>query len=238
MKQLFNRAIAESPAADSIEQRLEILIDRITKILYTNVSRGLFEADKLIYSMLIASSIKKNLNQLDMGVWNTFLRGPTVMSEEEKAAQTARPEQVAELLWDTLYSAEIRCQNAQFEGITAHVAANWSDWYEWAQKEDPYSEICPGDFESKMSNFDKLHLIRCLRSEMVQTSISTYVIREMGQFFVEPPSTQMSVLYEDLSNCIPMVFVLSKGADPTSSLFKFAEEKEIPSENILAISLG
>lgn len=61
MKQLFNKAIAESPQADTIEERLEILIDRITRILYTNVSRGLFEADKLIYSMLIASAIKKNL---------------------------------------------------------------------------------------------------------------------------------------------------------------------------------
>lgn len=61
VKQLFNKAIAESPQADTIEERLEILIDRITRILYTNISRGLFEADKLIYSMLIASSIKKNL---------------------------------------------------------------------------------------------------------------------------------------------------------------------------------
>jgi len=61
VKQLFNKAIAESPQADTIEERLEILIDRITRILYTNVSRGLFEADKLIYSMLIASAIKKNL---------------------------------------------------------------------------------------------------------------------------------------------------------------------------------
>jgi len=59
VKQLFKRAIAESPAAETIEERLDVLIDRITKILYTNVSRGLFEADKLIYSMLIALAIKK-----------------------------------------------------------------------------------------------------------------------------------------------------------------------------------
>lgn len=48
----------------------------------------------------------------------------------------------------------------------------------------------------------------------------------------------MSVLYEDLSNCIPMIFVLSKGADPTSSLFKFAEDKGIPSDMVVGISLG
>lgn len=57
VKQLFNRAIAEAPKSDDLDERINILIDKITRILYTNISRGLFERDKLIYSMLIATSI-------------------------------------------------------------------------------------------------------------------------------------------------------------------------------------
>lgn len=57
VKFLFNKAIIQSPAADTIEARLDILIDRITRMLYTNISRGLFEADKMIYSFLISTSI-------------------------------------------------------------------------------------------------------------------------------------------------------------------------------------
>ena len=60
VKGLFNKAIAQSPQADTIEERLKILIDRITKMIYTNISRGLFEKDKLIYSFLIATSISRN----------------------------------------------------------------------------------------------------------------------------------------------------------------------------------
>ena len=86
IKQLFNKAIYASPQASTIEERLDILIDKISRILYTNISRGLFERDKLIYSFLISTSIKKNAKELDMGVWNVFLRGPTVMTSEEKAA--------------------------------------------------------------------------------------------------------------------------------------------------------
>jgi len=48
-----------SPEAETIEARLEILIDKISRILYTNISRGLFEKDKIIYSFLIATSIKR-----------------------------------------------------------------------------------------------------------------------------------------------------------------------------------
>mgnify|MGYP006088389027 CR=1 FL=1 len=35
-------------------------MDRITKMIYTNISRGLFEKDKLIYSFLIGTSISRN----------------------------------------------------------------------------------------------------------------------------------------------------------------------------------
>lgn len=59
VKQLFNRAIAEAPKSDDLKERLLILIDKITRILYTNISRGLFERDKLIYSFLISTSIQK-----------------------------------------------------------------------------------------------------------------------------------------------------------------------------------
>jgi dynein heavy chain len=66
---------------------LSILIDRITRMIYTNISRGLFEKDKLIYSLLIATSIKRNASLIDEAIWNLFLRGPAVLTGEELEAQ-------------------------------------------------------------------------------------------------------------------------------------------------------
>jgi len=80
VKQLFNKAIALSPPAEDINERLDILKDQISKILYTNISRGLFEKDKIIYSFLITTSIKRKANEIDEGVWNVLLRGPTVFT--------------------------------------------------------------------------------------------------------------------------------------------------------------
>jgi len=59
----------------------------------------------------------------------------------------------------------------------------------------------------------------------------------MGKFYVESPSVSMATIYEDLSPIIPLIFVLSAGADPTSTLLKFAAEKEF-TEKIYSISLG
>jgi len=72
-----------SPAADTIEARLDILKDQISRILYTNISRGLFEKDKCIYSFLISTSIKRQAKEIDEGVWNVLLRGPTVFTASE-----------------------------------------------------------------------------------------------------------------------------------------------------------
>lgn len=132
VKDLFNKAINQSPQADTIEERLSILIDKITKIIYTNISRGLFEKDKLIYSLLIASSIKRNANLIDEIIWNLFLRGPAVITQEEIEAQPPSPDSdiLAKLEWDTIYYAELR-SGGQFAGITKHIVDNWKDWKKW-----------------------------------------------------------------------------------------------------------
>lgn len=86
------------------------MIDQISRILYTNISRGLFEKDKLIYSFLIATSIARNANSIDEGIWNILLRGVSVMSSAEKDAQleSPDPEALGVLQWDTLYSCELK----------------------------------------------------------------------------------------------------------------------------------
>ena len=47
----------------------------------------------------------------------------------------------------------------------------------------------------------------------------------------------MEVIYNDLSVATPLIFVLSMGADPTSTLLKFAQEKGFI-EKLFPISLG
>jgi len=49
----------QSTHTDVPEKRLENLIDKITKVIFTNVTRGLFEQHKMIFSFLIAIGIEK-----------------------------------------------------------------------------------------------------------------------------------------------------------------------------------
>lgn len=76
VKRLFNSAIEKSKKSKDLEERLTILIDNITRMLYTNVSRGLFEAHKIIFSFLICTSINRNSERIKEHHWNLILRGP------------------------------------------------------------------------------------------------------------------------------------------------------------------
>lgn len=238
VKSLFNAAIAQSPQADDIEGRLEILIDRITRMIYTNVSRGLFEKDKIIYSFLITTGILRQAKKVDEGVWGILLRGPTVFTANEQAAKLDSPDSIAvpPIPWETLVSAELRSQG-QFEGLTQHVVDNWAQWKAWSLTEMPYEVPCPGEYANTLSAFDKLVLMKGFRNELVQQSIAEFIIREMGKFYVESPSTAMAVVYPQLSVSTPLIFVLTQGADPTSILLNFAAEQGF-GEKIHPISLG
>ena len=72
---LFNRRLDKSEKSDQLEKRLDILINDITESFFTNICRGLFERDKLLYSFLNSSSILKRSNDITVDEWNFFLRG-------------------------------------------------------------------------------------------------------------------------------------------------------------------
>jgi dynein heavy chain len=112
VKFLFNKAIQQSPAADTVEERLGILQDKITRILYTNISRGLFEADKLIYSFLISTSILREVKAIDEIIWSTFLRGPSIFTQAEIEDKPPCPDTEvigpSAIPWDALYTATLR----------------------------------------------------------------------------------------------------------------------------------
>lgn len=56
--------------------RLNILYEEITLAIYVNVSRGLFERHKLIFSFMLCIDILKQAGEIMESQWNFLLRGP------------------------------------------------------------------------------------------------------------------------------------------------------------------
>jgi dynein heavy chain, axonemal len=73
---VFNAVIEKSEKCDVLETRLEILHREITLSVYRNVSRGLFERHKLVFSFLLNMAIYLNAELITPDQWNFILRGP------------------------------------------------------------------------------------------------------------------------------------------------------------------
>jgi hypothetical protein len=74
---LFVRAMADAEASDDIAARGAILNEYFTYSLYVNVCRSLFEAHKLLLSLLLATKILAAGGGVDAREWRFLLAGPT-----------------------------------------------------------------------------------------------------------------------------------------------------------------
>jgi dynein heavy chain len=72
---LFVLRLKNSKKSDVMEERLAILIDDITNSVYTNICRGLFEQDKLMFSFMNTANILRRGSLISVDEWNFFLRG-------------------------------------------------------------------------------------------------------------------------------------------------------------------
>ena len=124
-----------------------------------------------------------------------------------------------------------------YGGLLEEMLTDNEAWLKWAQCEKPESDAMPGDWDSKMDDFQKLIVLKAFRPEKLSAAFQMFVLNNMGKFYTESPPVTMDVVYPDTDERTPMIFILSTGADPTATLLKYAKAKG-QMEELVAISLG
>ncbi|KAM8930418.1 dynein axonemal heavy chain 12 [Pelodytes ibericus] len=229
---LYINSIQDSNKSKILEKRLRYLNDHFTYNLYCNVCRSLFEKDKLLFSFLLCCNLLMARKEIENQEFMFLLTGGVGL--QNNVANPA-PTWLPDKSWDELCRAN---DLAAFNGLREHFRENPDEWHKIYDSKEPHTVPLPGSFNETLNELQKMIILRCLRPDKISPAVSSYVTDKLGKKFVEPPPFDLSKSYLDSNATIPLIFVLSPGADPMASLLKFANDKDMGGDHFQAISLG
>jgi len=248
-KALFRLQIQQSEKNDDVGIRCATLIQNITTAVYATVCRGLFEKDKLILSFLFCCNILRKAEiPLEGGEegetrtailpdeWLLFVRGSGLAS---KTGQPDNPDDtwITETMWDMLDASDRNTES--LSGLCADVDENMFAWKAYLMAAEPHNETVPGEWDEKLSNFNKLLLLKATRPEKMLYVAMNFVKQEMGSFFIDPIPIDLVKIYPETTNKFPIIFIFSSGCDPTDMLMKFGrDEMDYSTDRFHIVSLG
>jgi len=108
--------------------------------------------------------------------------------------------------------------------LNSDVQQNITKWKEVYDSSSPDTFPFPAPFDS-LCGLDHLVVLRTLRPDKMVPAIQQFIVDNIGQKFIEPPTFDLPGSFADSTRCAPLVFVLSPGADPMMALLKFAEDR-------------
>lgn len=227
----MHRAIEEAPKAESIAERGEHLNEFFTYSLYVNVCRSLFERHKLMLSLLLTIKIMQNRGTIDSKEWRFLLAGPTT---SEATQPNPAPEWLTDKCWLEVLNVDML---PEYHGFAGHFVSNIGHYKELFDSNDAHEVPLAEPWHAKLTSFQRLLVLRCLRPDKVIMGVQAFVTEHMGQRFIEPPPFDLATCYKESAPTVPLIFVLSSGADPMADLLKLADEMKF-GKKFEKVSLG
>uniref|UniRef100_A0A8C7H2S6 Dynein axonemal heavy chain 1 n=1 Tax=Oncorhynchus kisutch TaxID=8019 RepID=A0A8C7H2S6_ONCKI len=198
--------------------------------LYSNVCRSLFEKHKLMFAFLLVSVLILCLCSTCQSEWRYLLAGG--MPQQQLSNPAVR--WLSERAWqDILGLSALPTFNSLADSFPKHMKA----FKRIFDSSEPNREPVPGEWNTQLDSFQKLLILRCLRADRMTHGLQDFVAAHLGQRFIEPQASDLSVVFKESSPSTPLIFVLSPGTDPAADLYKFADVMKF-SKKMSAISLG
>ncbi|RVE47759.1 hypothetical protein evm_007648 [Chilo suppressalis] len=227
---LYVISIENANKSKDLDKRLKFLKDTFTYNLYSNVCRSLFDKDKLMFSFIMCSKMMLSTGEMNHDEYSFLITGGIAIENPLKKPQDWIPDKA----WDEI------CRLSDlpaFKGFKENFVGIINTWKEVYDDLEPHHKPLPGGWENKVTQFQKLLIIRVLRPDKLTIAISDFVEKQLGRKYITPPPFDIGKSFGD-SNCLaPLIFILSPGSDPMGALIKYCERMGY-SHRFNSISLG
>nr|XP_012223058.1 PREDICTED: dynein heavy chain 2, axonemal-like [Linepithema humile] len=229
---LFMLSIDKSPKRTNLSERIDSLNEYHTYAVYRNTCRGLFEQHKLLFSFHMCVKILDAQGKIIPGEYAFLLCGGIVLDRENQPDKPVPwlPDET----WDNVTELD---KLPGFHGLVSSFEQLPRDWHNWYISTEPETIPLVGEWEEVCTEFQKMLFIRSCRPDRISSCITTYIMRNLSQRFVEPPVLDLKAVLDDSIAQTPLIFVLSPGADPISALIQLADSQSMTAR-LMTLSLG
>jgi dynein heavy chain len=231
--ELFEQSISKSKRFEDVGERLISLNDYHTYSVYKNTCRALFEKHKLLFSLQMTVKIMEANGKLNKDEYDFLLRGGQVLDKDAQP-ENIFSEWITDDAWDNLTELE---GVTDFSGIVSSIEQSEKEWKLWFLTGEPEESTIPGEWDNKLNDLQKMLIVRSLRPDRISFCSITFIVNNLGQKFTEPPNLDINDVLSDSVPSSPLIFVLSPGVDPTSSLKQLAQKHNM-TDKFFNISLG
>ena len=230
---VFLASLARAEPDSLLENRLDNIIATLTLDCYAYTCRGIFETHKLMFSFQMALQIQAGDGLLEREQLDFFLKGNLSLEKcKDKPPGDWFPEQG----WHDLQ--RLVTMGDQFANLPADLLRSTDEWRAWYDLEAPESHAMPQGYSERLSPLERMLLLRCFRVDRIYVAITKYVILQMGEQYVAPPVLDFKRVLQDSTPIVPVIFVLSPGADPASDIFKLANTVGMGGNKMKFMALG
>ncbi|KAG5489970.1 hypothetical protein JKF63_00089 [Porcisia hertigi] len=230
--QLFIASIDQAARSDDLQQRLENLKGYFTYSFYQNVSRSLFEKHKLMFSFYLCVRLMEQRGQINPAEYRFLLQGPTLVADAKDNPDCS---------WITPTTWSEWCYLGEhfdvFKGIKAHLRSHLPHYKGLFMSSAAHRQPLAADWKDKLTPMQHLMFLRCVRPDKLMERIQDFVSAEMGEKFIRPPAFDLITSFRDSSASVPLIFILSQGADPYDDWKRFADSQNM-SKKLYDVSLG
>ena len=227
--QLYELAIDNADKAAMPAKRIANIIEHMTYSIYLYIQRGLFERHKLTFALMLTNKIQVSAKALSLDLVNLFLKGGG--SLDIKSVKKKPKDWIPDKCWLDIVALS---QHSSFSDIVESITVNDKLWRQWYDKEAPEEARVP-DFEDRVDAFERMCIVKALREDRTMVAAQTYIAKAIGERFVESVPLNMETTWAESTPYVPLICLLSPGADPTKLIEELAKRKKIAT---LGVSMG
>jgi len=231
---IYGLAIATAEKFErNIQKRLAALQKQFVRILYERVCDSLFEKDKLTFSLLLAFKSMEVDNELNHEEKSLLLLACTGSgSDQDKPAA----DWLTHVSWQRICELE-KLNKGPWVNFAQQFKARCDSWRPVFDADKPLETMWPGNIKESMTPLQRTLVLLAVRTDCTISGLQDVIASKLGKDFLEPPSFNLEKSFNDSTPCMPLIFVLSPGADPMSEINRLGAKVQM-SERQNAVSLG